>query len=64
MDDFTARTRDLQEGTPGVPPDDVDYMAAKVHSVTSVSQGIRVKYFPTTSVAAEAMSAAAQFHRG
>lgn len=30
VDDFTARARDLQEGTPGVPADDVDYVAAKV----------------------------------
>lgn len=30
VDDFTARARDLQEGTPGLPADDVDYVAAKV----------------------------------
>lgn len=32
VDDFTARARDLQEGTPGIPADDVDYVAAKVRS--------------------------------
>lgn len=29
-DDFTARARELQAG-PGMPPDDVDFMAAKVN---------------------------------
>ena len=40
VDDFTARARDLQEGTPGVPADDIDYMAAKVQEEMRYSYGM------------------------
>eukprot|EP00903_Cladosiphon_okamuranus_P017696 g16295.t1 len=33
VDDFTARARDLQEGTAGIPSEDVDYMAAKCYNL-------------------------------
>lgn len=38
VDDFTARARDLQESGPGMPADDMDYMAAKVRYGRSVGE--------------------------
>lgn len=35
IDDFTSKARDLQESTPGVPADDIDYVAAKVQQAES-----------------------------
>lgn len=34
-DEFIARARELQ-ADPGMPPDDVDFMAAKVNNVESI----------------------------